>query len=213
MFLMKLIPSRILSSQARKPSGIIGRYLMTKIFDSGNADLNSFVKDTLDIQREDRILEIGFGTGKLIKEMADITTEGVVEGIDFSETMLKQASKVNKHNIAKGKVRLKNGECRTLPFESETFDKLCSINTLYFWKEPNQYLIEMFRVINHGGKIVIGFRDHEQMSNLNLSEDVFSTYSQDDVLNLLLDAGFSDAQIREKEDAPFVSYCAVATKA
>ena len=89
MFLIKLIPSRILSLQARKPSGIIGRYLMTKIFNTGNADLNSFVKDTLDLQREDRILEIGFGTGKLIKEIADITTEGVVEGIDFSQTMLK----------------------------------------------------------------------------------------------------------------------------
>jgi ubiquinone/menaquinone biosynthesis C-methylase UbiE len=213
MFLMKLIPSRILSLQARKPSGIIGRYLMTKIFDSGNADLNSFVKETLDIQREDRILEIGFGTGKLIKEMADITTEGVVEGVDFSQTMLKQASKINKQHIAKGKVRLENGDCRTLPFDSLTFDKLCSINTLYFWKEPNKYLSEMFRVINHGGKIVIGFRDNEQMSNLNLSEDVFSTYSQDDVLNLLLDAGFSGAETREKEGVPFVSYCAVATKA
>jgi SAM-dependent methyltransferase len=186
---------------------------MTKIFDSGNADLNSFVKETLDLQREDRILEIGFGTGKLIKEMADITTEGVVEGIDFSQTMLKQACKVNKQHIVKGKVRLKNGECRTLPFDSETFDKLCSINTLYFWKEPNKYFSEMFRVINHGGKIVIGFRDNEQMNNLNLSEDVFSTYSQDDVVNLLMDAGFSSVHIREKQGMPFISYCAVATKA
>lgn len=212
MFLIKLIPSRILSLQARKPSGIIGRYLMSKIFNTGNADLNSFVKETLDLQREDRILEIGFGTGKLIKEMADITTEGFVEGIDFSETMLKQASKVNKQHIEKGKVRLKNLECLTLPFDSETFDKLCSINTLYFWKEPNKYFSEMFRVINHGGKIVIGFRDNEQMSNLNLNEDIFSTYSQDDVVNLLLDAGFSGAHIKKKEGVPFISYCAVATK-
>jgi SAM-dependent methyltransferase len=212
MFLIKLIPSRILSLQARKPSGIIGRYLMTQIFNTGNADLNSFVKETLDLQREDRILEIGFGTGKLIKEIADITTEGVVEGIDFSQTMLKQACKLNKQHIVNGKVRLKNGECSKLPFDSETFDKLCSINTLYFWKEPKIYFSEMFRVIHYGGKIVIGFRDNEQMSNLNLSEDIFSTYSQDEVVNLLLDAGFSGAHIREKKGVPFISYCAVATK-
>jgi ubiquinone/menaquinone biosynthesis C-methylase UbiE len=119
MFIVKLIPSRILSLQARKPSGIIGRYLMTKIFNNGNVDLNSFVKEILDLQREDRVLEVGFGSGKLINKMADITTEGVVEGIDFSQTMLKQAIKVNKQHIEKGKVRMQNRECSTLPFDPE----------------------------------------------------------------------------------------------
>ena len=213
MFIVKLIPSRVLSSQARKPSGIIGRYLMTKIFNSGNADLNSFVKEILDLQREDRVLEIGFGPGKLINEMAEITTDGVVEGIDFSQAMLKQASKVNKKHIEKGKVRLQNRECSSLPFDNESFDKLCSTNTLYFWKEPEKYFFEMFRVIKSGGKIVIGFRDDKQMSNLNLSEDIFSSYSQGNVINSLSDAGFSGAHIKEREGVPFLSYCAVATKA
>ncbi len=136
MFIVKLIPNKVLSLQARKPSGIIGRYLMTKIFNNINADLNTFIKDILDLQREDRVLEVGFGPGKLINEMADITTEGVVEGIDFSQVMLEQASKVNKQHISKGKVRLQKGECRSLPFNNESFDKLCSSNTLYFGKEP-----------------------------------------------------------------------------
>jgi len=213
MFIVKLIPSKILSLQARKPSGIIGRYLMTKIFNNGNADLNTFVKETLELQRQDRVLEVGFGPGKLINEMANFTTEGVVEGIDFSQTMLKQASKVNKQHIAKGKVRLQNKECSMLPFDNESFDKLCSINTIYFWKKPNKYFSEMFRVIKSGGKIVIGFRDKKQMSSLNLSDDIFNYYSQDDVINLLTEAGFRDVRIREKEGVPFVSYCAIATKA
>lgn len=212
MFIIKLIPSRILSMQARKPSGMIGRYIMTKIFNIGNADLNSFVKEMLELQRKDRILEIGFGPGKLINEMANITTEGVVEGIDFSPTMLKHAIKVNKQHISKGRVKLQKGECRTLPFNKESFDKLCSINTLYFWKEPGKYLSEMFRVMKPGGKVVIGFRDDKQMSRLNLSEDIFSTYSQNKVVSLLSNAGFSNAHIAEKEGKPFLSYCAVATK-
>jgi SAM-dependent methyltransferase len=212
MFIFKLIPSRILSLQARKPSGIIGRYLMTKIFNSGNADLNSFVKEVLDLQRDDKVLEIGFGPGKLINEMANITTEGVVEGIDFSPTMLAQASKVNKIHISIGRVKLHQGDCTVLPFDNESFTNLCSINTLYFWKEPDKYFSEMFRVMKPGAKVIIGFRDDTQMSNLGLSEDIFSFYSQDDVVTLLLDAGFSDAHIKEKEGVPFISYCAVATK-
>ena len=213
MFIVNLIPSRVLSLQARKPSGIIGRYLMTKIFNNGNADLNSFVKELLDLQKEDRVLEIGFGPGKLINEIANITTKGVVEGVDFSQTMLKQAEKVNKQHISKRKVKLHQGECSALPFDNDSFDKLCSTNTLYFWKEPKKYFSEMFRVTKSGGKIVIGFRDDEQMSNLNLSEDIFHSYTQTEVIDLLSDAGFSGSHIKEKEGKPFLSYCAVATKA
>jgi ubiquinone/menaquinone biosynthesis C-methylase UbiE len=213
MFILKLIPSRILSLQARKPTGLIGRYMMTKIFNSGNADLNSFSMETLKLKSSDRVLEIGFGPGKLINEMAAVTTEGVVEGIDFSGAMLKQASKVNKHHISNGKVRLQQGECESLPFEKDYFDKLCSTNTLYFWKNPDKCFNEMLRVIKPGCRIVIGFRDDKQMSNLNLSEDIFSTYSQNEVISLLSTAGFLDSHIVEKEGKPFLSYCAVATKA
>lgn len=212
MFILKLIPSKVLSLQARKPTGVIGRYVMTNIFNKGNADLNYFVKDILDLKINDQVLEIGFGPGKLINEMAKITTEGIVEGIDFSSAMFEQASKVNKRHILNDKVRLNKGECSTLPYENESFDKLCSINTLYFWKEPNKYFSEMFRVLKSGGQIVIGFRDDKQMNNLNLSEEIFSTYSLDEVVSMLSDAGFSNPHIKEKEGKPFLSYCAVATK-
>lgn len=213
MWIVKLIPSRILSLQARKPSGLIGRFLMTKIFNAGNADLNAFVKECLALYSEDRVLEIGFGPGKLINEMANTATKGVVEGIDFSRAMLKQAKRANARHISSGRVLLHEGECGLLPFKNNVFDKLCSTNTLYFWKKPEQYFSEMFRVIRPGGKVVIGFRDDEQMSNLNLSEDIFTSFSKKDVINLLSNAGFQDAKIKEKDGVPFVSFCGVATKA
>ena len=198
--------------KARKPTGMFGQYVMTRMFNKVNADLNSFVKEALNLETNDRILEIGFGPGKLINEMARTTTEGVIEGIDFSEAMLKEARKVNRHNILSGKVKLQKGESSALPYNNESFDKLCSINTLYFWKEPDKYFREMFRVLKHRGKIVIGFRDDKQMSSLNLSKDIFNSYSLDEVTSLLSNSGFSDTHIVEKNGNPFLSYCAVATK-
>jgi ubiquinone/menaquinone biosynthesis C-methylase UbiE len=212
MFIFKLIPPSVLSRQARKPSGIIGRYLMTKVFNVGNSDLNSFAKETLDIKINDRILEIGFGPGKLIKEMAEIAIKGHVEGVDFSRDMLKEATRVNRQLISEGRVKLHEGDCRSLPFDDASFDKLCSINTLYFWEEPEKYFLEMFRVVKPGGMVVVGFRDKEQMSKLNLDQNVFNTYTQDDLVRLLADTGFSGSRIDKKEGKPFLSCCAVGYK-
>jgi len=213
MLLVKLIPAKILSSQARKPTGVIGRYLMTKIFNEGNADLNSFVKECLHLRSDDKVFEIGFGPGKLIKEIAAITADGHVEGIDFSVAMLEQARKINRHNLSTGKVLLHQGDGSALPAEENSFDKICSINTIYFFEKPEKYFKEMHRILKPDGIIGIGFRDNEQMSNLNLDMKIFKTYSKEDVANLLINAGFIDTKIMEKESSPFVSYCAIGKKA
>ncbi|MGD2117563.1 MAG: class I SAM-dependent methyltransferase [Chromatiales bacterium] len=212
MFLARFLPPRILSLQARKPSGLIGRYIMTPIFNAGNADLNNFVLHNLELQPTDRVLEIGFGPGKLIHDMANIITDGSINGIDFSGTMLKQASKVNRHHIDSGKVRLQQCDCMQLPFDDASFDKLCTSNTLYFWRQPEVNLGEIHRVLRPGGRIAIGFRDAEQMRSLPLSEDIFRTYSRDEVINLLGDAGFQQPHITGRDGSPFYSYCAVASR-
>jgi hypothetical protein len=49
------------SRQARKPSGIFGRLVMSVIFDVGNARLNRFVNEVMSVRADDHILEIGFG--------------------------------------------------------------------------------------------------------------------------------------------------------
>ncbi len=213
MFIAKLIPTRIFSLQARKPSGWFGRVVMSRIFNKGNADLNNFIKDLLDLQENDRVLEIGFGPGMLLHQMAQITTKGLVEGIDFSEAMLAQAGKVNKQDISNKRVKIQKGNCHDLPYSQGTFDKVCTSNTVYFFEDPIGNFQEIFRIVKPGGKLVVGFRDKAQMKNLPLSDDVFNAYTRDEVKLFLLNAGFSDVRIEEKEGKPLALYCAVATKA
>jgi ubiquinone/menaquinone biosynthesis C-methylase UbiE len=205
-------PLKFLSLQARKPTGPFGQYVMTSIFNNVNADLNSLVKEILNPEINDKILEIGFGSGKLIHEIAEIISEGIIEGVDFSDTMLKQASKVNKQYISTGTVKLQKGECSNLPYDNESFNKICSVNNLYFLREPDKCFLEIFRVLKYGGKIVIGFRDKKQMNHLNLDRDIFNTYSLDEVIDLLTNSGFLNAQIVKRDGKWLMSYCAVASK-
>ena len=64
------------SEQARNPSGIFGRLVMSKIFDMGNARLNRFMKEELELEENDHVLEIGFGSGKLIYQMSSLINKG-----------------------------------------------------------------------------------------------------------------------------------------
>ncbi len=213
MFLAKLLPQNVLSRQARKPSGFIGRFVMSNIFKKGNNDLNCFVEEILELQPSSHVLEIGFGPGKLINKMALITTDGQVEGVDFSETMLAEAIKNNEQHISSNKVKIQKGDCKELNYANNTFDKVCSVNTLYFWNPPEKYLSEIFRVLKPGGHLVLGIRSSEQMNALPLDKNIFNTYSLNDAVNLVSTAGFSDAHVQAREGVPFTSYCVVGTKA
>ena len=213
MFLARLMPKKVLSLQARKPTGLIGRFLMSNSFKKINRDLNGFVEETLELHPTHHVLEVGFGPGELINRMASITTQGHIEGIDFSSVMLREATKNNQQHIAANRVRIQKGDCKELNFANESFDRVCSVNTIYFWSPPEMYLEEIFRVIKSGGKLVLGLRDKEQMSLLPIDKGIFCTYTLNEVIELLSNIGFSNVHAMEKEGNPFTSYCVVATKA
>ena len=124
--------STFFSRQARRPDGLFGRLVMSIVFDQGNAFLNNFVYELMSVQTDDRIIEIGSGTGKLICKMAKQIDNGLIEGVDFSKAMVSVAQKKNKKNISKGKVEILEGDFNEMPVEKETFSKACSVNTLYF---------------------------------------------------------------------------------
>jgi hypothetical protein len=66
------------SRQARKPSGLFGRFVMSAVFDWGNAFLNGVVLDAMAVREGDRDLEIGCGTVRLSVEMARNLARGYI---------------------------------------------------------------------------------------------------------------------------------------
>lgn len=209
-FIVRNLPTEVLSRQARQPSGLLGRFIMTQVFNAGNADLNGLVKDCLELAATDRVLELGCGPGKLLADIAAITTQGQVDGVDFSRAMIAVAKRANRR--WSDRVNLHHRECRDLPFADGGFDKIACTNTLYFWQPVADYVREIHRLLKPGGRVVIGFRDEAQMRTLPLQDEVFALYTQQDVLDLLTDCGLRDARIVERPGKPFVSYCAVAEK-
>jgi len=201
------------SEQARNPSGLFGRVVMSKVFDLGNATLNSFMKQQLEIEENDHVLEIGFGTGKLLNEMAKLTNRGLIEGIDISEIMVKIAKRKNKKFISQGKIIIKHGDFAKERYDENSFAKICSSNTFYFWPEPNQIIRKIFNIMKPGGKLILAFEDKEQIVDRSLDFNIFHVYSENEIKEMLKRNGFSKkSYVRSKSLKSNKFHCCITVK-
>ena len=205
--------SSFFSKQAKKPSGLFGRLVMSNIFNFGNSYLNQFVNDLLSPQAGESILDIGCGTGKLIYTIANQINNGKFEGIDFSETMVSIAQKRNKKRIQTGQVNILKENFDELPLQNDHYDKVCSINTIYFWAKPKYTAQKIAAITKPDGICITGFEDNEQLEQRNLDTDVFKIYSTEEAKNLFVEAGFSSGvKIESRTKGKLVFHCIVARK-
>lgn len=98
------------------------------------------------IKRDGKILDAGCGTGGLLIEMSKKYN---VQGIDVSSEALKFCNK--------RKVKARLGSLEELPFKSETFDAVTSIDVIYhkFIKDDTKAVSELVRVLKPGGILIL----------------------------------------------------------
>jgi len=111
--------------------------------------LNS-VCGELDIKSGERILEAGSGTGNLALKIKE--RGGLPVGIDMSQ----EGINIHKNKDPGVEVILGNLTDK-LPFQDNSFDKICSNNTLYAIPRDKRDAVikELYRILKPNGKIVI----------------------------------------------------------
>jgi SAM-dependent methyltransferase len=123
--------------QFKQPHGLIGQlagYIMANR--PSNIERNEWTLELLSLEPEDRLLEIGFGPGIAIAKASEIITNGLIFGIDHSETMLRQAHKRNLAAIQRKRVQLQLGTVDSIPRFDRPFNKVFSANVVQFWADP-----------------------------------------------------------------------------
>jgi SAM-dependent methyltransferase len=150
---------------------------------------------------DDNVLDIGCGAGWLARLIAPQVRAGRFVGTDISDEMVRHA----RRNC----VDLENavfivGGVDELPWESNFFTKVISVESAYYWPDPAQGLREIFRVLREGGSawIVINYyRDnlhcHQWGSLLAVPTHLLSA---DEWAKLFRDAGFVDGAHRRIVD-------------
>jgi ubiquinone/menaquinone biosynthesis C-methylase UbiE len=122
---------------------------------SSNRQRNIWVVSLLDVQPTDRVLEVGFGPGVAIAELARHITEGRVYGIDHSDVMLRRATKRNASAIRQQRVELVRASVDQLPSFDRPLDAILSVNSLGFWPDPIEQLRDLRNLLRPGGRIAL----------------------------------------------------------
>lgn len=214
LFLMKLLPKSYIAQQARHPQGLVGHLIMAPLFEAGNKPLLEFMLTQCPIAQTDRILDVGFGPGTLFEMLLAAAPKGKLSGIDISIDMVKRTATRYSDAIKKGQLELRLANIESIPYSGNTFDKVYTANTIYFWHHPIQALTELYRIMKPGGSLIIGFRTKEQLETLQVDKKVFSYRTTEDVVALLKQAHFKDIRIHNRAEGGQIpdSYCAVAIK-
>ena len=135
--------------QPGRPRGLVG-WIVGRIMRRHNRPDNVWTLSLLAIGDGERALEVGFGPGDAIRLAAEAAPSCRIAGVDHSATMLAAARQLNRVFIEQGRVRLSLGSVDALPFADDAFDKVFSINCIYFWRDPALGLGELRRVVRNG---------------------------------------------------------------
>jgi SAM-dependent methyltransferase len=192
------VPEQNLDRQYRRPTGSLGRQVGERMAEDHLPE-NLWTVSLLQARPTDHILELGFGAGVAIQELAKTVTQGRIAGIDFSKTMVAAARRRNAQAIKRGTVDLRYGDVAELPFDDAQFDKAFSIHSIYFWRQPHEVVRGIERVLRPGGRLVLTVLPTERWNERDPDTPIGTpdcrAYSGEELARILEEAGFGAIRI------------------
>jgi ubiquinone/menaquinone biosynthesis C-methylase UbiE len=181
-----------IARQSRRPSGVLG-WIIGHIMSFETAATNDKALALLELKEGERVLDVGCGHGRTVERAAGMVgDDGLVVGMDASEEMLRMATRRCQRLIDAGRVRLTLGDSASTPYPDESFDKVVTVHTLYFWDDPRRHLHELHRVLRPGGRLVGAFHPKGAPATTSFPASVYSFYDVEEVGALLRATGFQD---------------------
>ncbi|MDR2941344.1 MAG: class I SAM-dependent methyltransferase [Treponema sp.] len=188
------------------PKGIIG-ITMTKIMNIMNQKHYSTVLDNIKLEPNNVILDIGFGNGYLIYKLFKKNIPVKIYGIEISSDMVNNVSKKNKQKINNGKLKLLMENINDTSFETNTFDKICTINTIYFWNNYEKCFSEIKRILKPNGIFINCFYSKEFLENIIYTKYGFNKYTVEEIIKMTEKNGLKI--IKTIEIKKGYSYCII----
>ena len=181
------------------------------VFGPGMADEHRIARLLMGLSPGDGVLDVACGPGNFTREFAQaVGPDGLVVGIDLSETMLTRAVEDTRAAGLDDRIAYVRGDAAELPFVDSSFDGVCCFAALHLFADPFRALDRMTAVLTPGGRIAI-FTSAQGRTRLVRPWMALSgrrsgmrVFEQDEVVRALEERGFDDVQQRVTGVTQFV---------
>lgn len=179
------------------PKGKMGR-IMLSMMNFSHAPLTNWGLNFINFKDGWTMLDIGCGGGATIKRLLKHSKGSKVYGIDISRESVAK-SKKNCADMLDKQVFISQGSVEMLPYDNEKFDLVTAVETIYFWPNLSNCFKEVYRVLKPGGQFAIIVEAANKDSVWTNVVEGMTTYSTEQILTMLHDAGFSQTESKNKK--------------
>jgi SAM-dependent methyltransferase len=155
----------------------------------------------MELQSADRVLDVGCGSGWLVRRLAEHLPKGAIVGVDVSDEMVRRAQLAG---AALPNASFLQGTAEEIPAPSDSFTKVISIESAYYWHDVARGLGEIFRVLAPGGSawiLINYYRDnldcHQWKQNFEIPTSLLSAAEWQEQFHA---AGFRKVQHQQIPD-------------
>jgi ubiquinone/menaquinone biosynthesis C-methylase UbiE len=129
------------------------------------------------------IIDVGCGTGRLLRAASSRWPEAQLFGVDPAEQMVSEAKRLNPNAV------FKLASAESLPFPDQTADIVLTSLSFHHWADQKRGLQEVTRVLRPGGLFCLA--DHALLLTKLLGEKV---KSREQIRALMIGAGLAVRQ-------------------
>ena len=173
-----------IASQLKHPTGEKG-IEMANMMHETNINMTRHSFQNLNISAGNVILELGHGNAGHVEFIFEQAKNLKYYGLEMSELMFQEARQINRNFVSQKQAFFSLYDGNVIPFEDAFFDKIFTVNTIYFWQEPEKLLSEIYRILKPNGVFCITFAEESFMKTLPFTQYEFKLYSTEKVERLV----------------------------
>lgn len=186
---MKKEELQAIASQLKHPTGEKG-IEMANMMHETNINMTCHSIQNLNIAAANKILELGHGNAAHLEFVMQQAEKVTYYGLEMSELMFQEARQINRNYVSQKQAFFSLYDGNAIPFQDSFFDKIFTVNTIYFWQEPEKFLLEIYRILKPDGNFCLTFAEESFMKQLPFTAYEFTLYSTEKVQQLIEKTAF-----------------------
>ena len=181
--------SRYIARQFGKPVGVGGAFV-SSIMNRQNRPFYRDVIQLLSLSDSDSVLDLGCGNGYVLSMLAS-GSACMLTGVDFSPDAIKNAMSKNRKFVSSVRMNFVCQDMRELPFPDFAFDKVVSINTVYFWEDLDGIMAEVRRVLKPCGLFVNALYTNDTLDRFSHTKFGYKRFMPNELVLAAQNTGFA----------------------